>query len=230
MTLKDSGGALTQDPSVPDPHPLSMQLGEHYAQTLAIHGPTPQGIEWGTEEKADSRYRAMASLFQNVFQGPFPSPEKAHLLDVGCGYGAFIPYFKKAYPQGNYTGIDCAPSMIQQAQEIYPSFTFLQGDVLTDPRLETYDYVVCNGVLTQRLTIPVHTMEAYAHQVIQRLFSLCRVGCAFNLTTDQVSYTKDNLFHINPGKILMLGLSMTPHVVLHHGYGGLFEMTLCLYR
>jgi SAM-dependent methyltransferase len=155
---------------------------------------------------------------------------KVSLLDVGCGYGGLFQYAVDRKIELQYTGIDVAANMIEWAAENLPAGLFILGDVLDAQLGETFDYVVCNGILTQKLEIPAMQMDAFAAQLIRRMFSLCNVGVAFNVMSTKVNYFSNNLYYRNPVELLAWCMSeITPHIMLDHAYP-LYEYTIYLYR
>lgn len=69
------------------------------------------------------------------------------LLDVGCGTGPMIELLVKEFPDGNYTGIDLTPRMIEVAQaKKLPHTKFLVGDSENLPFKEnSFDVVICTN-------------------------------------------------------------------------------------
>ena len=69
------------------------------------------------------------------------------LLDVGCGTGPMIELLLKEFPDGQYTGIDLTPRMIEVARaKNLPHAEFLVGDSENLPFAEnTFDVVVCTN-------------------------------------------------------------------------------------
>ena len=71
-------------------------------------------------------------------------------MDVGCGYGSLADVIRKENLNIEYTGIDIVSEMIDCAKERHSFFQFLSGDIFSLDGCK-YDYVVCNGVITQKL-------------------------------------------------------------------------------
>ena len=203
----------------------SKVLKEHYERTFAEHGASAQGIDWGqNEENVILRYQKMLAVLRNSKAGsPF-------LLDVGCGFGGLLRYANEQGVKLSYSGIDVADNMITYAREIFPAAEFFCGDVLRTDVGRTFDYVVCNGILTQKLDIPALEMDEYANKLIKRMYDLCHKGIAFNVMSTKVNYFANNLYYRNPAELLAWCLSeISRHVKLDHSYR-LYEYTMYLYR
>ena len=148
----------------------------------------------------------------------------------GCGYGALLAHAISEDIDLRYTGIDVAANMIEWAAANLPTGLFIHGDVLDVELHEPFDYVVCNGILTQKLEVSGLEMDAFASRMIRRLFSLCTIGVAFNVMTTKVNHFSNNLYYRNPVELFAWCLSeITPHVKLDHAYP-LYEYTVYLYR
>jgi hypothetical protein len=120
--------------------------------------------------------------------------------------------------------------MIASAREKYVDAEWLVGDILNIEGSRKFDYVVCNGILTQKLEASIREMDEYLKHLVTRMFELCRVGVAFNVMTTYVNFTAPNLYYRNPAELLAWCMSqLTPRVRLDHAYP-LYEYTVYLYR
>jgi SAM-dependent methyltransferase len=205
---------------------VSKTLKEHYENTFQLHGPCSRGVDWGEEEQnLNLRYEKMLAVFRE------PSPgEATTLLDVGCGFGGLLRYAQARGLSFSYTGVDVADNMIQWATKSFAEGEFFPGDVLLIDFDKRYNYVVCNGILTQKLNTPGLVMDEYAHRLIRRMYDLCLDGIAFNVMTTKVNHFANNLYYRNPGELLSWCMSeITRHLKIDHAYA-LFEYTIYLYR
>ena len=206
-------------------HPISKTLAQHYSEKFALHGPSPEGVDWGSDEtKMFLRYDKMLRLADGVGRN------KPSLLDVGCGYGGLQQYSISKNMDLDYTGIDLAGNMIEWAKANVASGDFIQGDILDYKFQRTFDYVVCNGTLTQKLEAAGSLMDQFAAQLIRQMFSLCTIGMAFNVMTTKANYYANNLYYRNPAELFAWCMSeLSPHIKLDHSYP-LYEYTIYIYR
>jgi len=205
--------------------PITESLRRHYALKFSAHGPTSEGVDWGPDEsKMLLRYEKMLAVIET------PSANKPSLLDVGCGYGGLLGYSRARGLELDYAGIDVAENMIKWASDKFGPGVFRCGDVLDHPFDRQYDYVVCSGILTQKLDALTDDMDRFAAELIRRMFGLCRRGIAFNVMTTKVNFFADNLYYRDPAELFSWCASeISPHVRLDHAYP-LYEFTVYLYR
>jgi len=204
---------------------ISKALGRYYSEKFSLHGPSPEGVDWGSDQAMMFlRYDKMLSVADYV------AGNKPSLLDVGCGYGGLREYAISKHIDLDYTGIDVAGNMIEWAMVNMSSGNFTHGDILDYRFDRDFDYVVCNGILTQKLETAGLQMDQFAAQLIRRMFSLCKIGIAFNVMTTKVNYYSNNLYYRNPAELFSWCLSeISPHIRLDHSYP-LYEYTIYLYR
>ncbi|MBF9031658.1 methyltransferase [Rhodobacterales bacterium HKCCE3408] len=209
-----------------DPKTISTALEAHYRSAFNTYGQTPQGVDWG-KDAADHVLRLDRMLA--VLEAGTPTIQPA-ILDVGAGYGSLLV---RALERGialDYCALDLCAPMIEAGRKSHPDAAWKVGDILDETGNGQYDYVVCNGVLTQKLTATQAEMDAYLKAVVTRMFALARIGIAFNVMTTHVNFTAPNLYYRNPAELLAWAMSeLSPRVRLDHAYP-LFEYTLYLYH
>lgn len=204
---------------------VSEILRQHYRAKFDEHGPCSEGVDWGPDfKKLALRYDKMLGVIDLT---KYPNPS---LLDVGCGYAGLYKYAQEKGFELSYAGIDVAENMIAWVREAYPQVEVYTGDILDMQFDRSFDYVVCNGILTQKLDVPGLEMDAFAARLIRRIYQLCRVGAAFNIMSTKVNFYANNLYYRNPAELLAWCVAeLTPHVRLDHSYP-LYEFTTYLYR
>lgn len=204
---------------------VSDRLREHYETAFEKFGPTSEGVDWGSDpQRVAIRYDRMLDVLSRRASGP------QRLLDVGCGYGGLLSHAIQREISVDYTGIDVAENMIEWARANHSQGKFLCADIINAEDIGTFDFAVCNGILTQKLGVPGLDMDRFAHDLIRRMFEISTAGIAFNVMTTKVNYFSNNLYYRNPIELLGWCMSeVTPHVRLDHSYP-LYEYTLYLYR
>jgi SAM-dependent methyltransferase len=201
---------------------LAALMKARHTEVFKKHGCTPEGLDWGPQE---DRFW----LRHNNFMKLIADEKSCSLLDVGCGYGAFleVPSTVKI----DFTGIDIVEETVEKAKSRHPEATFICDDFLKRPFLpESFDYVICNGIMTQKLTATIPEMEAYTRAIIRKMFTLCRKGIAFNMMTSRVNFMAPNLFYQNPTEMLSWTMAeISPHLTIDHSYP-LYEFMLYVYK
>lgn len=211
---------------------ISQKLKKHYKQKFAEHGATPEGVDWGsnTADHLLRLDRMLAVLELGYWQD---NRERPSLLDVGCGYGALFDYVQQRGLELDYFGIDICESMLEECKSRRSNDSnaaWLVGDILSLEGSRRFDYVVCNGIFTQKLEVSIKAMDQYMQTIVARMFDLWRIGIAFNVMTTHVNFIAPNLYYRNPAELLGWCMSTpTSRVRIDHAYP-LFEYTVYLYR
>lgn len=201
-------------------------LVEHYERCLARHGDSHLGVDWPNARDAETRYRVMLDLISS------PPSRPVTVLDFGCGAGHFYEYLME---QGRtdiiYSGVDAAPSFIELCQSKFPQLPFRCIDVLSDDAvLPIVDYIVMNGVLTEKRGLSFDEMRDYMERLIVKVLGCVRVGLAFNVMSAHVDWQRDDLFHMPYDTLAaFLRRDVSRHFSFRADYG-LYEYTAYVYR
>lgn len=207
----------------------------HHDEKFRQHGATAKGVDWNDHGEMLFRYGKLMEVTRRDFDRPAGTPT---LLDVGCGWGGLLQYCRDQSIPVAYTGIDVVESMVEHAGKAYPEGKFRVQDVFAMEGDSQYDYVVCNAILTQRLSASIIDMEAFANRMLHKLFALSRYGCATNFMSTRVNFMAENLYYRSPSELLAYCLSqITPRVRIDHGYSSLksgrgkyYDFTVYLYK
>jgi SAM-dependent methyltransferase len=202
-----------------DRHALLGWIGRYYAGRLDQHGPTPRGVDWNGEESHRLRHRQFLRLFGN-------DPE-ASVLDLGCGYGDFLPFLREAGHRGRFVGYDLAAPMIEAARRLHGEGSDRAWHVCAAPT-EPEDYAIGSGILNVKGATSDTDWRAYVQDTIATLASASRRGFAFNvlsLSSDPEKRRPD-LYYADPVAMLRFCLDRYGrHVALLQDYG-LWEFTV----
>lgn len=89
--------------------------------------------------------------------------------------------------------------MIDHGNKRHPDARFATVSIFEFDPGHSFDYVVCNGVLTEKLDVSFLAFDQFVRRVVRRMFDLAGRGIAFNLMTTQVNFTAPNLFYKSIG-------------------------------
>ena len=199
----------------------------HYESCLDKHGDTHLGVDWPREEDVLKRYKVMLELITL-------KNEKAPItmLDFGCGTAHLFDYLtKNDFSNITYAGLDLSDKFISVCKTKYPELSFYCGDVLdSDFLIPTFDYLIMNGVFTEKRELTFDEMWDYFKLLIYRCYTLSNKGIAFNVMSKQVDWEREDLFHL-PLDLLadFLTKNISRNFVVRNDYG-LYEYTAYVYK
>ncbi len=202
------------------------RIVEHYEGCLARHGDTHLGVDWPRPDDADRRYGVMLDVIR-------PGGGRPSLLDFGCGAGHLHEFMaRRGVGDVRYAGLDLSGRFVTLCRSKHPGVDYYCRDVLRDgiEGLPRFDYVVANGVFTEKRDLSFDAMLAYFEALVPRLFAMAGVGIAFNVMSTHVDWERDDLFHL-PLDTLARFLTghVTRHFIVRNDYG-LYEYTVYAYR
>ena len=128
----------------------------------------------------------------------------SRILDLGCGYGALIDYFKTIkvkIKEENYCGIDFSKKMINAAKLRHPKAKFIYSDFF-EANIEKYDYILCSGALN----IKTNNEDIYSNleKFVAAFLPKADKALSFNLIHDNVDYKDKNLNYYNLEKVVKI--------------------------
>jgi SAM-dependent methyltransferase len=203
-----------------------LKIVSHYEACLDEHGDTHLGVDWPNLQDALTRYRVMLEVIREK------EPTKVSLLDFGCGAAHLYDYIlANGITDIEYSGLDLSPRFIQLSREKHPALKFYCLDILKDPAgLPIFDYIVMNGVFTEKRELSHDEMWEYFKQVIRATFKLAKSGMAFNVMSTHVDWERDDLFHLPIDKLTaFLVKEASRDFIIRHDYK-LYEYTAYVYR
>ena len=206
-----------------------LDIIKHYENCFEEHGDTHKGMDWPNPEDALTRFKVML----DIKKFNFDLDKNVSLLDFGCGTGHLYNYIEE---QGldnefNYNGLDISSTFIDTARKKFPNLTFYNHDILVDSdHIPSFDYLVMNGVFTEKLKLSFDEMFHYFKLLIQKAFSITNKGIAFNVMSTNVSWEREDLFHL-PADLLTQFLcnKISRNYIIRNDYG-LYEYTVYLFK
>jgi cyclopropane fatty-acyl-phospholipid synthase-like methyltransferase len=204
-----------------------LSIVSHYEECLERHGDTHLGVDWPNKRDAERRYQVMLELMK-----PNPLGGVARVLDFGCGASHFHEYLlSRGVKDINYSGLDLSAKFIALSKSKFPSNAYYCLDLLEDSAdLPVFDYIVLNGVFTEKRSLTFEEMFSYFKQLVQKVFEHAQIGIAFNVMSKHVQWERDDLFHL-PFDLLAQFLSekLSRNFVFRSDYK-LYEYTTYVYR
>lgn len=202
------------------------RLVEHYEDCLARHGDTHLGVDWPKAEDASKRYDVMLGVVR-------PGVKQATLLDFGCGAGHLYEHLdRRGISNIRYSGLDLSERFVELCRSKHSGVDYHCRDVLEQgiEGLPRFDYVVANGVFTEKRELSFEAMFAYFRAMVPVLFGMADVGIAFNVMSSHVDWERDDLFHLPLDTLVrFLTQDLTRHFMIRNDYG-LYEFTVYAYR
>lgn len=201
-----------------------LKIVEHYEDCLRKFGDNYLGVDWPNEEDALLRYRIMLEIIKDQ--------KNCSLLDFGCGTARLYDLIlKNSHQNIKYTGLDISGEFIKVCKQKYPNVEFICMDILKSAeQIGIYDYIILNGVFTEKLELSFDDMFEYFKKVIKLLYLKTNKGIAFNVMTKHVDWEREDLFHL-PFDLLasFLKSENSRNYIIRNDYG-LFEYTVYLFK
>jgi cyclopropane fatty-acyl-phospholipid synthase-like methyltransferase len=197
----------------------------HYEDCLGKFGDSHRGVDWPNEADASTRYQVMLALIK-------PSATEQTLLDFGCGASHLYQYMLEHDVTGlRYAGLDASSAFCDLSARKYPQNPYLCVDVLREPeRVGEFDYIVMNGVFTEKRKLSFDDMFDYFKEVLRIMFRKARRGIAFNVMSKQVDWERADLFHLPISSLTdFLAKELSRHYVVRNDYG-LYEYATYVYK
>jgi len=197
----------------------------HYEACFAKHGDSHFGVDWPNQCDAETRYSVMLEVVRENRAG-------LRLLDFGCGASHLYPHLLKSrFSQVEYHGLDISPSFCEVSRKKFPANKYYCLDVLAAPeRLAPFDYIVMNGVFSEKRDLTFDEMFDYCKRLLRAVFPKVRIGLAFNLMSKFVDWEREDLFHMPIDTLCPFLVSeLTRNFVIRNDYG-LYEYTVYVYR
>jgi len=176
-----------------------------YDERYEKYGDSHLALGWPDEKKNHKRFEVMMSAIRwggHTYKSDGMT-KLAHptVLDFGCGLGHLYNWIDMTWLSGaspiSYVGLDTNPRFVRACRATYSRVPFVNLDVLNDrdyAGLPPFDYIVCNGVFTEKLDTPWMDQWNYFMVIIERLWKRTQSGLAFNVATADCA--RDDLFDV----------------------------------
>jgi SAM-dependent methyltransferase len=198
---------------------------KHYEECFTKYGDTHKGVDWPNENDAVTRYSVMLDVIKE-------KKDELTLLDFGCGFAHLYEYvINNNLNFVQYSGLDISEMYYEYCVNKFPGNKFYQMDILEAcDNLPVFDYIVMNGVFTEKQDLTFDEMFEYFKRTITVIFDKSRVGMAFDVMSSHVGKERDDLFHLplDPLSNFLVN-NITRSFIIRNDYG-LYEYTVYLYK
>ena len=154
------------------------------------------------------------------------------LLDFGCGTSSLYEYISEnKLSHITYSGLDISDKFIQACRNKFAGNQYYRLDIIENhDTLPGFDYIIANGVFTEKLDLSFEEMWSFFTKVLEILFTKINKGLAFNVMSKHVDWERDDLFHVGLDKLAaFLTRKLSRNYVIRNDYG-LYEYTTYLYK
>ena len=199
---------------------------DHYENCLEKYGDCHLGVDWPNKKDAEKRYRVMLDVIKPI------GSDIIELLDFGCGSSQLYQYILQNRMENiAYSGLDISDKFIQLSRNKYPSNTYYCMDILEKGAdIPNFDYIVMNGVFTEKRNLSFDDMLSYFKRVIRKVFYKTNIGIAFNVMSKHVDWERDDLFHLSLDSLAsFLIKKLSRNFIIRNDYG-LYEYTSYVYK
>jgi SAM-dependent methyltransferase len=201
------------------------EIVSHYEACLEKHGDNHLGVDWPRKEDVIKRYRIMLELVRGTI-------DKPTVLDFGCGAAHLYDYLiKQDNIEIDYSGLDISEKFVLLCRKKHPKTQFYCVDILSkDSSIPETDYIVMNGVFTEKQSMTQEEMIEYFQSMLKKIFPLAKKGIAFNVMSRYVDWERSDLFHISLDEMAsFVTQHLSRHFVIRNDYG-LYEYTVYIYH
>lgn len=206
-----------------------MKIANHYEKCFQVHGDTCRGVDWPNQNDAEMRYKVMLNIV-DWYEMKYRKKNLYDVLDLGCGLGHLYEYIKKNISNIRYSGLDISDIFINKCKCKFPEVEFFCKDILQEDDFGRYDFIIMNGVFTEKLNLSYESMWDFFTRMITKVYTVCDKGIAFNLMSKDVDWERDDLFHVPLNQVsLWLTGNLTRNFVIRYDYG-LYEYTVYLMK
>lgn len=191
----------------------------YYSDKLAVHGTSPQGVDWNGEAGQSLRFEQLSKVID--------SSSGYSVNDLGCGYGGYLDFLLKASKEVRYSGFDLSADMVTAAKQRFADNGNCRFVVAGEPDVVA-DFGIASGIFNVRLHSTEDAWRSYILRTLDLLDHTSSRGFAFNCLTSYSDSDKmrEYLYYANPGEIFdHCKRKYSRNVALLHDYG-LYEFTI----
>jgi len=217
--MKNSGAGCEASEVIGTLEEIRRAVSAYYTDKVKQHGPTALGVDWNSIVSQELRFSQVAKVIE--------PGDGFSINDLGCGYGALVPFLTARFPQFQYLGLDWSPVMIEEATRLYghvPGCRF-STECESAPKA---DYAMASGIFNVKLAQPDSDWMQYILESLGALDRMSNKGFSFNILTSysDSEYMRGDLFYADPCFFFdYCKRHFSKQVAVLHDYG-LYEFTI----
>lgn len=199
------------------------KIVKHYENCFIKFGDNHKGLDWPNKEDLLKRYNIALEITRN---------EKCSLLDFGCGTAGLLEHINNSKISNiKYFGLDLSEKYIETCINKFPEMTFYLIDILEESKkLPNFDYVIMNGVFTEKRELSFHEMWSYCQKTLIKVFEKAEKGIAFNVMSKEVDWERKDLFHLSTDLLIsFISKQLSGKFIIRSDYG-LYEYFVYVYK
>jgi len=169
-------------------------LKEHFRRQIDQYDDPARACSWRDADVARRNFAAVSQLFAHE-TNPFS------VYEVGCGFATLGEFLSEHYPLATYSGSDLLPEMIDRAKARNTAANVEQRDILVNPPVQQYDYVVISGLFNLRMSNDDESWFTFVKSMLRAAFGIAKKGLASNFLTSYVDFKRELGYYQEPGRV-----------------------------
>lgn len=197
-----------------------------YRKSFEQHGDTPRGTFQNNRVTQNLRFDALVRHIS-----PYFTPGTT-VHDIGSGLCDFYGYMRDNGLDQTlvYSGTEIVEGMNATAAAKYPELTLHNRDFLDPAVQEQYDFLILSGTFNLLGGVEEKTWRALCHALIEKMFTSCRKGIAFNILTSYRTFSDPTLCYFDPRAIFDFATTRLSRFVTLDACYPLYEVTVTVLR
>lgn len=172
-------------------------IAQKYNRRFTKFGAVPEASLWFSEDRQFMRFKLIADVLDQKLNGKGFS-----ISDIGCGYGALLPYLSKRFPNVDfvYRGFDIAEKPINFCNKMY-SLKNVTFKIRNIPDEES-DFSVMSGTYNYSPVLSANLWQDYLFKNLTQIWKSSRLGIIFNVSVaDEARITNQNISYFNKDNV-----------------------------
>ena len=173
-------------------------IAQKYNKRFSKLGAVPEASLWFSKERQLVRFKLIADVVAQK-----RPKENFSITDIGCGYGAFVPYLFQRFPNEDftYTGFEIAEKPLNYCIKTYKrsNVVFKMGNL---PKRHS-DFSIMSGTYNYAPVLSPKVWQAYLFKNLSQIWSYSRLGIIFNLSVaSEAKITSQNISYFSQENVM----------------------------